>query len=129
MASVLPFLLKHWKTIGILGIVALLFIAGFWVSSTFNKVEQLEQANNQLVKQLQAAESSSQILRDELSFREELDKQLAAMRESADAKFTAMQKENAAALAKANMELQKCLNVSVPVDVFDRLQNSASNKD
>ena len=129
MASVLPFLLKHWKTIGILGIVALLFIAGFWVSSTFNKVEQLEQANNQLVKQLQAAESSSQILRDELSFREELDKQLAAMRESSDAKFTEIQKANAAALAKASMELQKCLNVSVPVDVFDRLQNSASNKD
>lgn len=129
MASVLPFLLKHWKTIGILLLVGAIFYCGYWLNSTINKVEQLEQANSQLVKQLQAAESNSQILRDELSFREELDKQLAAMRESSDAKFTEIQKANAAALAKANMELQKCLNVSVPVDVFDRLQNSASNKD
>ena len=129
MASVLPFLLKHWKTIGVLLLVGIIFYCGYWLNSTINKVEQLEQANSQLVKQLQAAESNSQILRDELSFREELDKQLAAMRDSADAKFTEIQKANAAALAKANMELQKCLNVSVPVDVFDRLQNSASNKD
>lgn len=129
MASVLPFLLKHWKTIGVLLLVGVIFYCGYWLNSTINKVEQLEQANSQLVKQLQAAESNSQILRDELSFREELDKQLAAMRESSDAKFTEIQKANAAALAKANMELQKCLNVSVPVDVFDRLQNSASNKD
>ena len=129
MASVLPFLLKHWKTIGILLLVGVIFYCGYWLNSTINKVEQLEQANTELAKQLETAESSSQILRDELSFREELDKQLSAMKEASDAKFTEIQKANAAALAKANMELQKCLNVSVPVDVFDRLQNSAGDKD